>query len=42
MIWCWRKGNKCIYTSSFNVAEQALKQGFQVEVLKSRSNIFRH
>lgn len=42
MLWCWRKGEKCIFTGNFDIAEKALKQGFQVEVLKTRSNIFKY
>ncbi len=42
MIWCWRKGNKSIYTKSFDIAEKALKDGFQVIVVKNRSKIFKY
>jgi hypothetical protein len=42
MIWCWRKGNKSIYTKSFDIAVKALKDGFQVNVVKNPNRIFRH
>ena len=41
LIWCWRKGNKTIYTKRVDVAEQAMKEGYIVTVLSNRSHIFR-
>jgi len=42
MIWYWRKGNKSIYTKSFKIAEKALKDGFQVIVVKNKPHIFKY
>ncbi len=42
MIWCWVKGNKRIYTKRLDIAEQAIKEGFQVTVFKNKSHIFKN
>ena len=42
LIWCWRKGNKTIYTKCIDVVEQAMEEGNIVKVLKNGSHIFRN
>ena len=42
LIWYWRKGNKTIYTKRVDVAEQAIKEGFLVTILKNRPHIFKN
>ena len=42
LIWCWRKGNKTIYTKRVDVAGQAKKEGYMVKVLKNVPHIFRN
>lgn len=42
MIWCWEKGNKRIYTKRIDIAKQAIKEGFQVILVKNKSHIFRY
>ena len=41
LIWCWRKGNKTIYTKRLDIAQKAKKEGLLVTVLRNRSHIFR-
>ena len=41
LLWCWRKGNKQIYTRNFAVAEQAMNEGFFVKVLRGKPHIIK-
>ena len=41
LLWCWRKGNKQIYTKNITVAEQAMNEGFFVTVLRGKPHIFK-
>jgi len=42
LLLCWRKGNKKIYTKRLDLAEQAIKDGCMVTVLKNSPYIFRN
>ncbi len=41
LLWYWQKGNTRIYTKKFRVAENAMREGFFVMVLRDQSHIFK-
>lgn len=41
-IWCWRKGDRTIYTQCYETAQQAKRAGYFVSVVQEKSHIFRY
>lgn len=41
VLWCWRTGNKQVYTRNFAIAEEAMNNGFPVMILQDKPHIFR-
>ncbi|MFW6174091.1 MAG: hypothetical protein ACOC5T_10150 [Elusimicrobiota bacterium] len=40
IIWCWRKGNKKIYTKRIDIAKKAIEKGFTVTAMNNSSRVF--
>ena len=40
-IWCWRKGDRTIYTQRYEIAQQAIRAGFFVTVVQEKNHVFR-